>query len=249
MAEQALSLDPLTGEAHGSLGCAAWSFDWAWEEAEGHFLRGEELCPSYPQTRLWHSFLLASLSRLDEAVEEIERAWQFDPLSLVMQANVAAILHLARRHQDSIARLLRTLETDPEFVLANIHLARAYSATGKYELAIAALEKAASGFPLAMGALGGMYARRGRTDKALDILHQLEAWSRERYVGPIAMFSLYSGMGDVDAVIEQLCRAFDQHEGVVPVLTVDPALDAFRDHPKVRELLRSLNMPHHASVG
>ncbi len=139
---------------------------------------------------------------------------------------------------------------DPDFALGNFHLGRAYCATRQYERAIPALEKAAPGFPLAMGALGSAWARVGRRDKALEILHQLERMAKERYVGPIAMFGPYSGLGELDAATEQLTRAFDSREGVVPILAVDPALDGVREDPRVEALLRRLKLPRraHAAV-
>jgi tetratricopeptide (TPR) repeat protein len=114
---------------------------------------------------------------------------------------------------------------------------------GQYGQAIPVLEKAAPGFPLAMGALGNAWARVGRRDKALEVLQQLKRVSESRYVGPTSLFSVYVGLGDVDAAIEELTKAFDTHEGVVPIFTVDPAIDPVRDDARVKALLRRLGMP------
>jgi len=248
-ARRALDLDPQLGEAHGALGWVLWAFDWDWEKAEESFLRAEELRPGYAQTRLWHAFLLASQSRFEEAIDQIEQAWQLDPLSLVMQCNVAAILHLARRHEAAIERCLRALEMDPDFGLGNFHLGRSYLALGQHQKAIAPLEKAAPGFPMAIGGLGAAWAKMGRRDKALEILHELECLSSDQYVGAIPRFAIYSGLEERDRAIEQLALAFDAHEGVVPILAVDPLVDSVRNDSRVKALLRRLKLPRRTRAG
>jgi len=239
---RALDLDPGLGPAEAALGWALWAYDWDFPEAERRFLRAEQLSPSYPQARLWHSFLLASLSRFDEALEQIEGGWQLDPLSSVMESNVGAILHLARRHREAAERCLRVLERDPDSVLGNFHLGRAYLAMQNYDGAVPVLEKAAPEFPLAMGALGSAWARSGQRDKAREIARELNRLSETRYVGHVPLFGVRLALGEVDAAVSELKMAFDAREGVVPILAVDPSVDPVRGDPRVKALMRRLKV-------
>ncbi len=242
-ARKALELDPTLAEAHAALGWATWVYDWDWVEAESCFLRAEELSPSCALARFWHAMLLAAMARFDEAYAEIERAWELDPLSLVVQANVGGILLEARQYERAVERFLKTLEMDPDFVLANFHLGRTYYAMGRYEEALAPLEKAAPGFPMALAFVGAAWAKLGRRDKAEEILRELERLSAHRYVGPISFATVHKDLGDTDTALEWYEKAFDAREGVVPLLNVDPTVDCLRSDPRFRALLKRLKAP------
>jgi Flp pilus assembly protein TadD len=89
-AAKALELNPALGEAHATLGWASWAYDWDWLAAEDCFHRAEELSPNDGMARFWHAMMLAALGRFEEALVEIQRAWNLDPLSLAIQTNVGA---------------------------------------------------------------------------------------------------------------------------------------------------------------
>jgi len=193
--------------------------------------------------RFWRAIMLAALGRFEEAHVEILRAWYLDPLSLVIQTNVGFVLFEARRYEEAVERCLKVLEMDPGFALANFHLGRTYLAMGKYRDAVAVLEKAASGFPGAMGFLGAAWAEMGRRDKAVEILQDLERLRAKQYVGPVAFALVRLALGEIDAALDSLEEAFDTHEGAAAVLGVEPCMDRLRSNRRFNELLRRLNLP------
>ena len=242
-ARRALDLDPSLPEAHAVLAFAAATYDWEWLEAERGFLRAEAAGPSYAQARVWHSQVLAFVGRFEEAIAQIERAWDLDPLSPLVQATVANILILARRYEEAIERCRKTLEMDPDFVLAHFHLGRASMCAGRPADALPAFEKAAPGFPIAMGLLGGAWAIVGRRDKAEEILRRLESLSHQRYVGALPFVVLYAGPGDEEARLAYLTKVFDDHEGLAAIFNVDPSVDSLRPDPRFQALLARLRIP------
>ena len=241
-AAKALELDPTLAEAHATLGWAGWAYDWDWPTAEARFHRAEELSPSDGMARFWHAMMLAALGRFEEALVEIQRAWDLDPLSLAIQTNVGFVLYEARRYQEAVDRLLNVLEMDPGFGLANFHLGRTYQAMGKYEQSLAPLEIAAPAFPLALGILGGSWAVLGRRDKAHEILEQLERLAAKQYVGPLAFSSVYFGLGDDDLALGWLEKGVDAHEGACALMGVDPCWDRYRSNSRFAELLGRLKL-------
>jgi tetratricopeptide (TPR) repeat protein len=186
--------------------------------------------------------MLAALGRFEEAQAEVERAWDLDPLSLVIQTNVGCILFEAREYGRAAERLLNVLEMDPGFGLANFHLGRTYAAMGCYEQALAPFQKAAPGFPLALGFLGAMWAELGRREKAEEILRELEGLTAKQYVGAQPFALVHSGLGNVDLALDWLEKAFDAHEGTAALLGVDPCYDRYRSHPRFAALLRRLRL-------
>src|SRR5207245_10291620 len=90
------------------------------------------------------SRLLAAMGRIDEALAEIRRAEQVEPISIVLKANTAMILFFAHRYDDAIQQLQQTLELDSTSDVAYWGLGLAYEQMGMYPRAVVALEKAAS---------------------------------------------------------------------------------------------------------
>jgi tetratricopeptide (TPR) repeat protein len=248
-ATKALELDPALPEAQATLGWAGWAYEWDWLAAERCFVRVEELSPNYGMARFWHAMLLAALGRFDEACSQMEHAWDLDPLSLVIQTNLGLVLFEARRFEGAVKRYLKVLEMDPRFSLASFHLGRAYLAMGKCAKALAPLEHAASGFPLAMGFLGAAWAGVGRRDKAREILRELERLATKQYVGPLAFAVLYVGLREIDVALDWLEKAFDAREGTVTLLGVEPCMDGLRSNRRFAELLMRLKLPHEAVSG
>jgi TolB-like protein/Flp pilus assembly protein TadD len=248
-AAKALDLDPTLAEAHATLGWAGWAYDWDWLAAENCFRRAEELSPNDAMVRFWHALMLAALGHFEEAHVEIQRAWYLDPLSLVIQTNLGLVLFEARRYEQAIERCLKVLEMDAGFALANLHLGRAYLAMGRYAQAVAALEKAAPSFPGAMGFLGAAWAGMGRRDKALEVLRELERLSAKQYGGSVAFAVVRLALGEIDAALDSLEKAFDAREGVAALLGVEPCMDRLRSNSRFTDLLTRLRLPAQIGCG
>jgi len=120
-AERALELDPLSAEAHASLGLILVLYDWDWRRAEAEFARALELNPSYAPGHFWFgSDFLAMQGRLVEAHAEIEIALKSDPLSSVLLLSRAFFYTFERDYGRSIYEYERILERDPSFYRASL---------------------------------------------------------------------------------------------------------------------------------
>ena len=96
-AQKALELDNKLAEAHASLAHMRMLYDWDWPGAEKQFQRAIELNPGYAPAHLWYSLTLSSIGRLEEALIEIKRAQELDPLSLIINTDVGLVHYLAGR--------------------------------------------------------------------------------------------------------------------------------------------------------
>jgi tetratricopeptide (TPR) repeat protein len=141
-AQKALALDPDLAEAQASLGQARLWYEHDWPAARHCFERALELNPTYAPALQWHAAYLQTLDRADEALAELGRALEVDPLSLVIRSAVEATLYLERRYQQVIDESRKTLELDPTFVLTYFNLGRAFTQIGNHRQAIAVLKKA-----------------------------------------------------------------------------------------------------------
>lgn len=110
--EKALELDPLSGEAHASL--ATLQLDE--ETAEVNFLEAIELTPNYANAYLWYSkFLSIRQGRYKEALTQIERALELDPLSEIIRHEHAKMLWAVGQVEEAVAQMLNYVKENPEF--------------------------------------------------------------------------------------------------------------------------------------
>src|ERR1700735_5024966 len=81
---KALELDSQLGEAHNSLAFVLDGFDWDLNSGGNEFRRAIELAPGYATAHHWYAWHLSLLGRYDEAIAEMRKAENLDPLSLII---------------------------------------------------------------------------------------------------------------------------------------------------------------------
>src|SRR5205085_2382590 len=96
-AAKALEFDPALGEAYTSRGWVKYVYDWDWPGAEGDFRQALKLNPGYATGHHWYADYLTALGRFDEAGAEMRQAQELDPLSAIINRDVAWPLYFARR--------------------------------------------------------------------------------------------------------------------------------------------------------
>lgn len=109
-AEKAIALDSSLAQPYATLGYIGWHYEWDWAASDQAFRKSIELDPSYPTAHHWYSFLLARVNRMDEAVAEIKRARELDPLSVIIANDVGEILYWAGRYEEAIEAARTTTE-------------------------------------------------------------------------------------------------------------------------------------------
>jgi tetratricopeptide (TPR) repeat protein len=194
---RALELDDTLAEAHASLGHIKFQYDRDWAGAEREFKRAIVLNPNYADAHHWYALCLMWMGRQEEALGEIRRARELDPLSFTINTNVAWILAVGQQYEQAIEQSRKTLEMDPNFALGRYRLGQTYVLSGKYSEAVAELKQAValSGSPRAMAELGLAYALVGNRSEALKLLGQLNEQSKQRHISPfnLARYSWRAG--------------------------------------------------------
>jgi TolB-like protein len=139
---KALALDNTLAEAHASLGHILMNYDWNWPEAEKEFKRSIELKPDYARAHQWYAIhYLTATGRLEEAVQEMKKALELEPASLVMNTFMGATLYYAGRYDEAIDQCRRTIQMDPNFAVAHWHLGLAYEQKQAFDAAIEEFQK------------------------------------------------------------------------------------------------------------
>jgi len=242
-ATRALLIDEKLAEAHASLGFVIYRYDWDWPAAEKEFRRAIALNPNYATAHQWYSEYLIDLGRHEEAFTEARAALVLDPLSLIVNENMARMYYFARRFDQAIASSKNTLEMDPKFPISHLRLGRAFAAKGMYAQAVKEFQQfsALSGDKsLATASIGNALARSGDRSGAIRALNELAMLSKQKRVPSICFALIHAGLGENDEAITWLEEAYKERSDFLAVLKVDPLFDVLRPDPRFQELLRRI---------
>ncbi|MCX6568935.1 MAG: protein kinase [Candidatus Aminicenantes bacterium] len=243
-AAKALELDSTLAEVHNTLaGIKTWT-DWDWEGGEAEYRRAIELNPNYPDPRTGLSHLLNILGRPKEAMAQIERALELDPLNALFRGFYAMDLMYARRYDDAIALLRDTLKNSPNDPVTLSTLRSAYHMKHMYPEALEAWKAsyAARGDHEAEEALARGFKEAGYQGALLHVAEMLVARSATTYVTPWQIGTLYTRAGRNDEALDWLEKAFQAHDPNMPYLSVDPIFDGLRGDPRFQALLQRMNL-------
>src|SRR5438874_10899324 len=143
--QKALGLDDQLAEAHNSLARILYRFNRDWEGADREFKRALELNHNYAPAHHWYSMYLALLrDRKEQALAEAQKAYELDPLSAVVGANLAKILQEVGQDDRAIEQAKKTLDLEPDSAVTHAVLGIAYQDKRLYAEAIAEYQRALS---------------------------------------------------------------------------------------------------------
>jgi tetratricopeptide (TPR) repeat protein len=243
MAARALALDDGLAEAHTSLGTVAYLYDWDWVVAEREFQEAIRLQPNYVNAHNWYAVFLAAMGRFPEAIAEIKRAQELEPLSLIVNANLGWIYALAGRYDEAIAQLRATLDLEPNFANARLKLGRVYELKGLYDQAIVEMKGARELSPddsNALAALGHAYAVSGRKEEARRMIAALRRPVGEAYAEPFFVALIYVGLGEDEQAFAWMRKAYEERSNEMKSLKKEPRLDRLRSDPRFVDLSRQV---------
>ena len=245
-AEKALAIDDSLAEAHSSLAFVHVYGNWDWEDADREFRRAIQLNPGYATAHQWYAVAyLSSVGRLDEALAEVRRAREADPLSLISYVATGWVLYAARRYDEAIEQYRKAIEMDPNFFAAQREIGMVYVQKGQYQQAIAEFQKAlklSPGDTFALGQLGQAYALAGQKSEATRILNTLKERSRQGYVRAYDLAAVATGLGDKDQALAWLEKAYQDRAEWLTWAKVEPWMDPLRSDPRFQDLLRRMRL-------
>jgi eukaryotic-like serine/threonine-protein kinase len=244
-AMRAVELDSTLAEPYVSLAWSSFIFDRDWTTAESRYQRALQLNPNYPNAHRTYAIFLARMGRFDEAIREVRRGQELDPLSLEGNLAVGFVFYFARREDEAIPWCRRVLDMDPSFGRAHWGLGLALVQKRRYEEAISELQKAvelSEGVGVQLGSLGYALAVTNRRAEALEIVEKLKKSSSEHYVPPAAVALVFSGLGDKDQALTWLEKTKEERDPWATSLKVEPMFDSLRSDPRFVDLLHRVGL-------
>ncbi len=245
MAAKALSLDPTLAAPHAALGLAYTNFDRDFAKAIAEFDRAIELDPNYATAYQWKNTPLGAMGEWDRAIASSKKAIALDPLSLIVNADLAFNYFNSHRFDEAIAQSRRTLEIDPNFHVVRGYLGEGLQFKGNLVEALAEYRKAAaaSDEPYTLALLAQACARSGLRDEAQRILIGLEERARTQFVSGWSIAVIRLALGDKDGALAALQIGLDQHAPEIVTLKDDPLLDDLHGDPRFEALVQKVLAP------
>ena len=235
---KALELEPNMPEAQTAFAIGAAAYEYQWAESGRRFEIALK-SGSIPVFSRWGYafYYLMPLGRMLEAVDQLERAVEADPLHVAMRIALVNVLHAAGMHDRAIREANDVLAKDPKKWNAHLVLARIYASKEMHAEAMAAAEAAYELAPWSVRAaavLAGLSARAGDHDRVRVLLSRIQLQGENTYGAAMAMVVFHSMSGDVEQAADWFEKAIDER---------DPSVVGYLRVPTMKPLLASPRWP------
>jgi len=242
---KALAIDSKLAEAHTSLAWIKMCYDWDWKNTEREYLEAIKLNPNYSIVHLWYAYYLMYTAQFDKAIEEIKRAYELDPLSIVINRSVGNVYYFARRYDRAAEAFQKTIIMDPNFSSAYRYLGLVYLQESRYEDALTEFQKEMDLLkrwdPGVQIRIGITYAKMGKKKEAQRVFEDVREKSKQMWVPKIDMASLCFALGEEDQGFKWLERGYEKREIGANIKT-DPLLYGIHSDPRFTALLKKMNL-------
>jgi TolB-like protein/tetratricopeptide (TPR) repeat protein len=245
-AEKALSLDDSLAAAHTALAYVKALYEFDWPVAEREFKRAIELNAGDADAHFGYGIAyLSPQGRLDDAVREMQKARDLDPLSPVQANYLGLAYQFVGRRAEAMAQYKRALDLDPNFVEARLHLANSYLDPGKFKDFYAELDRAeaiwADSRIEPTRAFG--LALEGRKAQALELLHKCENPGPGVFIQSTYIANVYAVLGDKEQMYRWLDKAYADRDGMLVYANKQGCYRPYRSEPRFVALERKLGVP------
>jgi TolB-like protein/predicted Ser/Thr protein kinase len=240
---KALELDSTLAEGHSLLAWVNFLYEWDWAGAEVEWKRAIELNPNFGDSV--YSHLLWVLKRPEEAMAQMERALQLDPLNEVVQLHHAFILQSAGRDDEAIVQVRKLLRTSPQNPMLHQMLSVLLLRKAMYEESLAEMKASYSsiGDREVEEALTQGYEQSGYRGAMRSAADLLAARARKTNVPLIDPAMLYVIAGKNAQALEWLEKGLEERSPHMPYIDAYMELAPLRSYPRFQDLLRKMNLP------
>jgi TolB-like protein/DNA-binding winged helix-turn-helix (wHTH) protein len=250
-ATRALELDSSLGDAHAALAMEKSHYDFDLPGAKAEFQKAIELNPNSAYAHLFYSggYLMPMGLRI-EAIEEMKKAVELDPLSLPINNFLGETYVLAGDYPDAYQQYQHTIAMNPNFPLVHAYMADLLELMGRFDDAIREREKTAllsgeseqeSAYKAARltGALKGSGVAGFWKEQVAQDLRAKQTFSG----GYDAIAQDYALAGQKDLAFQWLEKSMEAREGQeLTLLAVDPMWNNLHGDPRFSNLLRRIGL-------
>ena len=252
--ETALSINTSVAQVYSAKAHVSLFWDRDAKAAEEAARKAIELNPSYAPAYWALAEVLSVQRRDDEAQEAAESGSALELFTPFSRFRPVVVLQHQRKFAQAIERATggEGMGFYQDFWQGRYLHGLSLAGVGRYGEAIDECQAAveiSGGTPMALGALGYVYARAGQRESALQAAEELEARAAagKEYVGPCYVAMVYAGMGDTDpacadSALAWLERAFEERDVTLIQLADQAFWDPISSDPRFAAILGKMGL-------
>ena len=236
-ADRALTLSPELAAAHFARGFVLQYAYFNWQGAEAEYRRGMELAPNNGEAKFFLGNQLATLGRLEPAIELTRQALVTEPLRAFWYNWLALYLSGLNRLDQAEQAIRRAIELQPGAAWYHETLTIIEIQRGNAQAALdAARQETDRSWQNSALALAWQFA--GDKKEADAGLRRLidEDWAYQ-------VAQVYALRGDSKSTFEWLDRALSNRDAGIGFLLYDPFILRFKDDPRFAAFCRKVGLP------
>jgi len=238
-ADKAIVLAPKLVDGYLARAQIRIAFKHDWPGAQADIEQALALSPGDANTHLGHAGLLRAMGRVPDAIAAARKGIELDPVSPGAWTLLGRLLNATADHAAARQALDHALQLAPESEPAHFHRAVLSLVEGKAEDALADFAKSGMlyrnvGVAMAEHTLG----HAAKSEAALQ--KEIADYAKG---GAYQIAQVYAWRGEADKAFEWLDRGFDQHDGGLTFMRIDPLFAAMRTDPRYAALLEKLGLP------
>jgi TolB-like protein/tRNA A-37 threonylcarbamoyl transferase component Bud32 len=243
LAQRATELDPSLPEVHTSLGQIAGMFDYNWKEADIQFALGTANDAASAHCYLTYGAVLLESGRPKEAVEQLERALQGDPLQTTTMSVLGNCLGALGRYAEAEEHLRQAIYLDGN-LWGYSNLAINYAARGMFAEALPIAEKGFAltpWFAVSVGVYAGVLVRVGQPERGRELIQKLG--SGEKYGTSSGWAIFHSCCGEIDPAADWYGKSIEERDPM-GLFTIQSAIgEPVRASARWPKLAAMMNLP------
>ena len=237
-ASKVIELDPTIAAAHAQLANLDFTSEWNWPKAESEYAEAIRLDPNDAETHGSYAIFLAAMGKHDQAIREMERAHEIDPVSEVTNMLDTYVLYLAHQYDPAIAQGNKTLELYPNSGATDYWMGQIYEAKGMSRDAFTSYIKTNTGTPAQLAGLHTAFEKDGLKGFWLEQFKR----NASKPDWPCWQAMFYAHVGDKERAMHMLEQSFDHHCDGLQFLKTNPVFDPLRDDPRYHKLISKLKL-------
>lgn len=246
LAIKALELDENLSEAYATLGSILCYSDWDWEESRKMLKKAIELNPNNAIARQYYSELLEILNEKEEALEQIDKAIEIDPLFFMYRILKSAYNYRNGKYDIALEARLESEEFYPGFSSRGYNYFLIYYKLEKEQKAIESLQEILANDSTTIKfvyTVTDVYRNSGMNGILNWIIDLEQQKIQPNY---LRIANWYCLLGEKEPALNWLERAVEERAPDIPRMNCSPDLNILRDEPRFNTLIEKMGLTPYA---
>jgi serine/threonine protein kinase/Tfp pilus assembly protein PilF len=240
---KALKINNSLSEAHTTLAMVSLLYDRDWATSEKMFRRSIELNPNYVQARYWFAYWYLYLYKgnTEEAITEVKKAIDLDPLAVLPTMHYALILWMEGRYKEVLEITKEVEQRDP------VAFRQYWWVNGSCYAELNEYDKALSTCPDSLDIVkrhqwsvafhGYILATVGMKKEAEELHTKLIEQSNEKHISPFPLSIIPLALGNNEESLSILEKSIDVRDSAIIMARKWVMHSKLHDDPRFKSIL------------